>query len=621
MGKKAVRFMDTSFRDGFQSVFGARVYTKDFLPALEATVEAGIQHLEAGGGARFQSLFFYCNESAFDMMDAFREKTGPDANLQTLARGINVVALSQQPKDIIDLHAKMFKKHGMTTIRNFDALNDIHNLKYSGECIAKHGLKHQIVITVMELPPGCEGAHTAEFYLEKLKELLESDIPFDSICFKDATGTANPRKVFDTLKGARKMCPEGTVLWFHTHDTAGIGLAQNVAAIEGGADGVDLAKSPVCGGTAQPDILSMVQALKGTDYTLDIDLEKLMTAEDEFEKAMEDYFYPPEAKMTSPKIIFSPMPGGALTANTMMMRDTKTLHLYNKVINEMTEVIRLGGFGSSVTPVSQFYFQQAYLNVTMGKWKRINPQYGNMVLGYFGRTPVEPDPTVVKLASEQLGKPVFRDDPLEHLEPGIPKAKKILRENNLPETEENIFIIASCENKGLDFLLGKGKATVRKKEKEDQNEPPVIVQIKKSNEAEGAGIYSVSVNNASYSMAIGREGTQFQKAAPAPGGSTQQAQVPPSQPAPSTAPPAKAEPAAKTTESGDETVIAAQIPGKILRVEVKENETVSQNQPLLMMEAMKMETDVNAPKAGKIKKVHVKVEDAVQTGDALVTME
>ncbi|MBU3917704.1 biotin attachment protein, partial [bacterium] len=477
MGKKVIKFMDTSFRDGFQSVFGARVFTKDFLPAIEATIDAGITHLEAGGGARFQSLFFYCNESAFDMMDVFREKAGPDANLQTLARGINVVALSQQPKDIIDLHAKMFKKHGITTIRNFDALNDMRNLSYSGERITHHGLKHQIVITVMDLPPGCEGAHTAEFYLDRLKNILDAEIPFDSICFKDATGTANPRKMYETFKGARKMCPEGTTLWFHTHDTAGIGLSQNMAAVEGGADGIDLAKSPVCGGTSQPDILSMMQILKGTDFSLDMDMEKVMRAEEEFENAMEDYFYPPEAKMVSPKIVLSPMPGGALTANTMMMRDTKTLHLYSDVIKEMTDVVRLGGFGSSVTPVSQFYFQQAFLNVTMGKWKKINPHYGDMVLGYYGKTPVEPDPDVVKQASEQLGKPIFKGDPLEILEPGIPKATKILKENNLPVTDENIFIIASCEAKGLDFLLGKGKASVRKKEKE---EIPVKISVSRT---------------------------------------------------------------------------------------------------------------------------------------------
>ncbi|NQZ95607.1 MAG: biotin attachment protein, partial [Myxococcales bacterium] len=127
--------MNTSFRDGFQSVYGARVKTEDFLPALEASLAAGFTHFEAGGGARYQSLYLYCQEDAFDMMDAFRATTGPDANLQTLARGVNVVGLESQSSDIIDLHARLFKKHGMTTIRNFDALNDVRNLSYSGRCI------------------------------------------------------------------------------------------------------------------------------------------------------------------------------------------------------------------------------------------------------------------------------------------------------------------------------------------------------------------------------------------------------------------------------------------------------------------------------------------------------
>jgi pyruvate carboxylase subunit B len=443
-------------------VYGARVLTEDFLPAVEASVAAGITHFEAGGGARFQSLFFYCNESAFDMMDAFREKVGPDANLQTLARGINVVALSQQPRDIIDLHAKMFKKHGMTTIRNFDALNDIRNLEYSAERIKHHGLRHELVIAIMDLPPGCEGAHTPEFYLDRLKRALDKNVPFDSICFKDATGTANPRKVYETIKGARKMLPADTHIRVHTHDTVGCGIAQYLAAVEAGADGIDLAKSPVSGGTSQPDMISMWHALKGTDYTLDVDYEKILQASDVFEECMKDYFVPPEARQTSPIIAISPMPGGALTANTMMMRDINTLHLFPKVIKEMSEVVRVGGFGTSVTPVSQFYFQQAYANVAMGRWKRITPDYGDMVLGYFGQTPVPPAPEVIKLAEKQRKKPLFTGDPLDLTEPGIPKATRILEENNLPVTDENIFIIASCEKKGLDFLLGKTVVNVRK---------------------------------------------------------------------------------------------------------------------------------------------------------------
>ena len=120
--------MITAFRDGFQSAYGARVFTKDFLPAVEAAVDAGLTHFEAGGGARFQSLFFYCNENAFDMMDAFRKAAGTEANLQTLARGINVVGLDSQPRDVIDLHARMFKKHGIKTSIVYPFWSKTHGL-------------------------------------------------------------------------------------------------------------------------------------------------------------------------------------------------------------------------------------------------------------------------------------------------------------------------------------------------------------------------------------------------------------------------------------------------------------------------------------------------------------
>jgi len=597
VSKKVIQFMDTSFRDGFQSVFGARVLTDDFMPAVKATVEAGINNIEAGGGARFQSLFFYCGESAFDMMDRFRTEVGPDVALQTLARGINVVALSQCPRDIIDLHAKMFKKHGMTTIRNFDALNDVRNLEYSGERIHHHGLRHQIVVSMMELPPGCEGAHTPEFYMDRLRQILDAKIPFHSICFKDASGTSNPRKVYETLKAARKMVPEDTILWFHTHDTAGLGISQNMAAIEGGADGVDLAKSPVSGGTCQPDILSMMHALKGTEYTLDLDYEKVLVAVDAFEAAMKDYFFPPEAKMVSPMVTLSPMPGGALTANTMMMRDTGTLHLYPQVIKEMSDVVRRGGFGTSVTPVSQFYFQQAYLNVTQGPWKKINPNYGNMVLGYFGRTPVPPDPEIVKIASEQLGKPVFTDDPLDILEPGIPKATKILQDNNLPVNDENLFIIASCEQKGLDFLLGKAVTNIRKITDEPAAKPAAK---KKEAAAAPASIgprnYTITVNNRPYNVTVSE------------GGGVQAA--------PAAVPQAAAAPA-PAVEGTD---VEAPTPGNIVKILVEEGDTVAKDQPLLVMEAMKMESEVKSPCAGKVLAVHVSSGETVQTSDLLFTI-
>ena len=193
-----------------------------------------------------------------------------------------------------------------------------------------------------------------------------------------------------------------------------------------------------------------------------------MKANEVAKECLKDYEYPPEALGIDTEVIFSPMPGGALTANTLMMRENKTFHRYPEVIKAMAECVARGGFGTSVTPVSQFYFQQAYANVMMGPWKKMTEGYGNMVLGYFGKTPVEPDPEIVKIASEQLKKPVFTGDPIKGLEPGIPKAKKVLEENGLPVTDENLFIVGALAtkggNKGLDFLKGNFKVSVPKKD-------------------------------------------------------------------------------------------------------------------------------------------------------------
>ena len=506
---KKIDFMCTAFRDGFQSVYGARVLTKDFLPALEAARDAGINYFEAGGGARFQSLYFYCNEDAFDMMDAFRETAGPDANLQTLARGVNVVGLESQSSDIIKLHAELFKKHGMTTIRNFDALNDVNNLIYSGKCIVEAGLKHQVVVAMMELPPGCSGAHGADFYEATLQQILDAEIPFDAVCFKDASGTAVPSKVYDTIRRARKMLPGDAYIHFHTHETAGVSVLANQAALDAGANAIDLSLAPCSGGTCQPDILVMWHALRGSEYTLDVDIDKVRDAEEVFKDCMKDYFLPPEATAVEPLIPWSPMPGGALTANTQMLRDNGIMDKYPDMIKAMSDVVRKGGFGTSVTPVSQFYFQQAFNNVMFGPWEKIAPPYGKMVLGYFGKTPVPPDEEVVKLAAEQLEMEPTTQSPLEmnDADPtkGVDAARKILEENNLPVNDENIFIVAACKDKGLTFLKGEAELGVRKVEPEAAaKEAPAAAPAAAATTAQkdGASEYTVTVNGKDYHLAF-----------------------------------------------------------------------------------------------------------------------
>lgn len=611
MALKKIKFMDTSFRDGFQSVYGARVVTKDFIPAFEASLEAGIDHFEFGGGARFQSLYFYTQEDAFDMMDTLRKIAGSKVNLQTLARGINVVGLAQQPKDIIELHAKLFKKHGTSTIRNFDALNDMQNLDYSGRCIHKEGLHHQISIALMGLPPGIKDntVHTADFYKEKVEEILKRNIPFDSIVFKDASGTTPPQIVRDTIKKTRDLLGKNRIIWFHTHDTAGLGTAAIMAAVEAGADGIDLSKSPVSGGTCQPDILTVWAAFRNTNFTLDIDYQKILKAERVFEDTMSKYLLPPESRETSPLIVLSPMPGGALTSNTMMMRDTNTLHLYPKVIEEMAEVVARGGFGTSVTPVSQFYFQQAYMNVVMGKWKKITDGYGNMVLGYFGKTPRPADPEIVKIASEQLKKELFTGDPIDILSPGIEPAKKILADNNLPQTDENIFIIATCKDKGLEYLKGNSTLSVYYKEEPKKQESNPVTTPQTTTTPNEPQNLIVNVNGKDYHVTVKpNDGNKpvtpvIQHTSPKPQQISTPVQTPKPAPTPATA--------------GTE-VLKAPLHGVVLKVLVKEGQQVQAEQAVVILEAMKMENEIYSHKSGTVQQIYVKEGDAVEEGKELV---
>ncbi|EAI3325518.1 biotin/lipoyl-containing protein [Campylobacter jejuni] len=594
MAKKFIDVMDTSFRDGFQSVYGARVLMDDFFPAVEAAKEAGITHFEFGGGARFQSLYFYLNEDAFTMMDKFRAIVGKDANLQTLARGVNTVTLDTGNSELIDLHAKLFAKHGTTTIRNFDALNDVNNLKFSGECIVKHGLKHEITITLMDLPSNCKGAHDVPFYEKILKEILTAEIPFHSICFKDASGTSNPNKIYKTIKMARKILPQDTHIRLHTHETAGVSIACYLAALEAGVDGIDLAAAPVSGGTSQPDILTMMHALKGKDYDLGgLEEEKILRYEEVLKDCLKEYFLPPEATMVNPLIPFSPMPGGALTANTQMMRDNNILDKFPQVIHAMREVVEKGGFGTSVTPVSQFYFQQAFNNVMFGPWKKIAEGYGKMVLGYFGKTPVAPDANIIELASKQLNLEPTTELAINIADKDESKSiaytKTLLEKEGIETSEENIFIAAACKEKGIAFLKGEVKVNIRKLASMPK---PMSVDENKFTVAVNGNKYHVEV---SYGFDKDVNVKSVKKVEEN-----------------------KNIISSNSTSSVDaENEILAGISGNVFKIYVNEGEEVKSGQAIMVLEAMKMEIEVNAPKDGIISELCIKIGDTVNEGEVL----
>jgi pyruvate carboxylase subunit B len=449
---------------------------------------------------------------------------------------------------------------------------------------------------MMSLAPGWdkEGkVHTPEFYAQKLKDIIAAGIEFDGVVFKDASGTSTPHTVRETMKLARKILPPEVSLRFHTHETAGNGATCYLAAIEGGADAIDLSMAPASGGTCQTDIIVMWHALRGSEYTLDIDIEKIKKAEDVFKDCMKNYFLPPEATAVEPLIPFAPMPGGALTANTQMMRDNGILDKYHEVFQAMGETVRRGGFGTSVTPVSQFYFQQAFNNVMLGPWKKFAEGYGKMVLGYFGKTPVAPDPEIVKLASAQLGlqpttKTVLEINDADPKKGSVP-AKKMLEDNKLPVTDENIFIAAACGQKGITFLKGEAKTGVRKIEKKGESKGNAYTVTV------GGETFTVTleegkanVNGNTYDIAV-KEGVAAGEAV-----------------------------LKSAAASGAGVEIKSPLPGTVMRLPVQEGAVVKNGQPIVVIEAMKMETEIKATCEGKVS-FRVKQGDTLQT-DAVIAV-
>ena len=610
---KKIRVMFTPFRDGLQSSFGGKVRLNDFLPAMELSAQAGIRHFEFGGGARFQAPLFYLGENPFECMRTISETVGPDADLQILTRSVSGVTLTTQSPEGLALQGKMMAAAETTWDRNFDYMNDVRNLLNTGKPIVEAGMHHQCVIALMGLPFESDTVHTSEFYFNIGKQILafheSGECRVDSLCLKDASGTTDPMTIYKTAVELKKIMPPDMPLWMHTHDTASTAVSCYQAAIHGGCDGVDVSVRPMASGTVQPDARSLAHALKGTGYTLDIDVSKMAEIENLLTEGMKDYDFNPTTTSADARVLGFPMPGGAIGPNVHMMVKAGILDKYSDVLSEFPVVVEAGGAWTSVTPGSQQYWLQAFNNVMYGRWESIVAGYGKAVLGYFGKTPLSPDPVVVKKASEQLELEPFVGDPLEAAPNNIEAAQQILRDHKLEVNDENTFLVLACivpggkveTNQGLNFLLGKPKIDIPLKKKEEPAKPvevaapaaaaapamtgPVTTQIKVQ---EGAQTRTFSVTV---------EPVGGAEAAPAPV--------------------AEAAPAAPAGTQVFST-FAGQV--EVVDILVGVGDKVNAGDVVAAIEAMKAKHDIKARTAGTVSAIHVAIGDEIDSTMPIVSI-
>jgi pyruvate carboxylase subunit B len=611
---KTIRVMFTPFRDGLQSSFGGKVRLNDILPAMKASAEVGIHHFEFGGGARYQAPYFYLGEDPFEDMKTMREAVGPDVDLQILTRSVSGVTLTTQSLEGLGLQAKLMKENGTTWDRNFDYMNDVENLVKTGRPIVEVGMHHQVCIALMGLPFKSDKVHTAEFYIDIGRRLLEGDIRIDSVCLKDASGTTDPKTIYDTAIGLKKIMPPEMPLWQHTHDTASMAVACYMAGIQGGVDGIDLSVRPMASGTVQPDVRSMAHALKGTGYSLDIDETKMPLIENMLNDLMKDYAFNPTTTTADARVVGFPMPGGAIGPNVHMMVKAGIIHKYGDVLAEFPVVVEAGGAWTSVTPGSQQYWLQAFNNVMYGRWEKIDAGYGRAVLGYFGKTPLPSDPEVVKKASEQLSLPVFDGDPLEVAPKNIEPAKKALEERNLSVTDKNIFLVLAAMvpgkkmelNEGIRLLTGKSKIDVPLKKKE---EPKPAAAPTSAPAAAPAPALTGPVTSRCTVQENGRTRTFVVTVEPV------------GAPNPASAPAVQAASTAAPAQSNG-TPVYSTFAGRVEVVDllVKVGDTVTKGQVVAKVEAMKAQHDIKAPTDGKVSSIDVRIGDEIDLSKPILTI-
>jgi pyruvate carboxylase subunit B len=611
---KKIRVMFTPFRDGLQSSFGGKVRLKDFLPAMELSAQAGIRHFEFGGGARFQAPLFYLGENPFECMREIRRAVGPDADLQILTRSVSGVTLTTQSPEGLALQGKMMAAAETTWDRNFDYMNDVRNLLNTGKPIVEAGMHHQCVIALMGLPFESDTVHTSEFYFNIGKQILafheSGECRVDSLCLKDASGTTDPMTIYKTAVELKKIMPPEMPLWMHTHDTASTAVSCYQAAIHGGCDGVDVSVRPMASGTVQPDARSLAHALKGTGYTLDMDVSAMGEIESLLGEGMKEYDFNPTTTSADARVLGFPMPGGAIGPNVHMMVKAGILDKYSDVLAEFPVVVEAGGAWTSVTPGSQQYWLQAFNNVMYGRWENIQAGYGKAVLGYFGKTPLPPDPEVVRKASDQMELEPFEGDPLEAAPKNIEGAQQILQDHNLDVNDENTFLVLACmvpggkveTNQGLNFLLGKPKIDIPLKKKEE----PAPVAAPAAAPAAGAAPIVTGPVTTSVKVQEGAQTRTFSVTVEPVGG----VETP--------APAAEATPAAPAGGTQVFSTFAGSV--EVVDLLVKEGDKVNEGDVVAAIEAMKAKHDIKAPCGGTVSAIHVSIGDEIDSTNPIVSI-
>ncbi|GAA0791699.1 sodium-extruding oxaloacetate decarboxylase subunit alpha [Marinobacterium sediminicola] len=589
--KKPLGITDVVLRDAHQSLFATRLRLDDMLPIAEKLDKIGFWSLESWGGATFDSCIRYLGEDPWTRIRELKAVM-PNTKQQMLLRGQNLLGYRHYADDVVDKFVERAATNGVDVFRIFDAMNDPRNLERAIKAVKNCGKHAQGTISYTTSP-----VHTIETWVDYAKTL--EDLGADSIAIKDMSGILTPYNAFDLI--SRLKAQTGLEVQFHAHATAGLSDMTILKAVEAGVDRVDTAISSMSMTYGHTATESVVAALAGTDRDTGLDLKALEEIAAYFREVRKKYAkFEGSLRGTDSRILVAQVPGGMLTNMESQLKEQGAADKFDEVLAEIPRVREDLGYIPLVTPTSQIVGTQAVINVLMGeRYKTISKEVQGILKGEYGAAPA---PYNAELQARVLeGKEPLTCRPADQLQPEVEKLtaelKQIASEKdiNLEQGDkeiDDVLTYALFPQIGLKFLENRGNPDAFEPVPTLEDAKPMAT--KKNN---GPEVYTINVNGQNYVVQV-----------------TEGGDVSSIQSAPAAAP-AVAAPAAGSGEP-----VPAPLAGNIWKVQVAAGQAVQEGDVLVILEAMKMETEVRAARAGTIVSVDVKEGDAVQVGDSLVTL-
>ena len=441
-----VKIVETSVRDGHQSLFATRMTTEEVVALCRCFDNAGYHAVEVWGGATFDACMRFLNEDPWDRLREVK-KVLKHTKLQMLFRGQNILGYRHYSDDVVDMFCKKAIENGIDIIRVFDALNDIRNLRQAVESTIKYGGECQIALSYTTSP-----VHTIDYYVSLAKEVVS--LGASSLCIKDMAGVLTPQDAKALFTALKKEI--SIPLELHSHCTAGLCEMTYMEAIKAGCDIVDTSLSPLSNGTAQPSTQALCTALKGTEYDPQLNLDALHEAEPIMTQIVAKYIknglLNPKSLQINPNILTYQVPGGMLSNLVKQLNEQNASDRYEEVLQEIPKVRKDLGYPPLVTPMSQMVGTQALLNVLNGKrYALCAKEVKDYLHGKYGKTPAP--------VNEEIKRQIIGDDevitcrPADLLAPEFEALKA--KYADIAKSDEDVLSLALFENVAREFLKKK----------------------------------------------------------------------------------------------------------------------------------------------------------------------